>query len=74
MPIYEYVCNACGKPFDYLARTFSDAPKSCPNCGGKKLTKAFSSFQAETKSDAGCVHADSCSHAHGHGCGCGCCH
>jgi len=34
MPIYEYVCEACGNHFERMQR-FSDEPiKVCPNCAG----------------------------------------
>ena len=41
MPIYEYVCQSCGKKTEVL-QAFKDKPlKICPHCGGK-LKKAFS--------------------------------
>jgi len=34
MPLYEYVCDACGKHFE-LIRKFSDPPvETCFSCGG----------------------------------------
>lgn len=34
MPIYEYVCNACGYDFERL-QSFSEAPlTTCPECEG----------------------------------------
>jgi putative FmdB family regulatory protein len=34
MPLYEYVCDACGHRFEVI-RKFSDAPLDrCPKCGG----------------------------------------
>ena len=74
MPIYEYGCETCGARFDYLARTLSDRPKSCPTCGSESLKKGFSTFSAKTEGPVNpCANAASCSHAHGPGCGC-CCH
>ena len=46
MPIYEYVCEKCGKHLEVMQK-MSDAPlKRCPDCRGK-LEKVFSqtSFQ-----------------------------
>lgn len=41
MPIYEYVCQSCGKKTEVL-QGFKDKPlKICPHCGGK-LKKAIS--------------------------------
>ena len=36
MPIYEYYCPKCDKEFE-LFRSFSesDAPGTCPTCGGQ---------------------------------------
>ena len=34
MPLYEYLCTACGHRFERIQK-FSDAPiKDCPACGG----------------------------------------
>ena len=34
MPLYEYLCDACGNRFE-LIKKFSDAPvDTCPSCGG----------------------------------------
>ena len=72
MPIYEYLCDTCGKRFEYLARTLTDRPTACPTCGAERLTKALSTFQANTREASACPHTAACPHAHGPGCGC--CH
>ena len=42
MPIYEYVCGACGKPHEALQK-ISDAPLTdCPECGASTLKKKVS--------------------------------
>jgi putative FmdB family regulatory protein len=41
MPIYEYVCNRCGKKTEAIQRMGESPLKVCPHCGGK-LKKAFS--------------------------------
>jgi putative FmdB family regulatory protein len=34
MPVYEYLCDACGKEFEEMQK-FSDTPiDKCPRCGG----------------------------------------
>jgi putative FmdB family regulatory protein len=34
MPLYEYLCDACGRQFEVI-RKFSDPPlDKCPTCGG----------------------------------------
>ncbi|MEP6994965.1 MAG: FmdB family zinc ribbon protein [Acidobacteriota bacterium] len=41
MPIYEYVCEKCGKKTEVIQSFKHAPPKGCPHCGGK-LKKAFS--------------------------------
>jgi putative FmdB family regulatory protein len=43
MPIYEYLCLKCNKPFSFLVGVVADsgAPE-CTRCGGKKLRKLIS--------------------------------
>ena len=42
MPIYEYVCGACGHALEALQK-ISDAPlKKCPECGKPALRKLIS--------------------------------
>ena len=43
MPLYEYLCQACGARFE-LIRRFSDPPlTTCPTCGAEKVEKLVSS-------------------------------
>ena len=48
MPLYEYLCDACGDQFE-LIRRFSDPPvEACPVCGGsvhKLLSSAAIQFK-----------------------------
>ena len=41
MPLYEYVCQSCGKKTEVLQGMKERPLKVCPHCGGK-LKKAFS--------------------------------
>jgi putative FmdB family regulatory protein len=42
MPLYEYVCQKCGRKTEVL-QGMKDGPlRICPHCGGRKLKKAFS--------------------------------
>lgn len=42
MPIYEYLCNECGKPSE-ISHRMSDPPaRDCPLCGKPALTKLIS--------------------------------
>ncbi|MBX7101573.1 MAG: zinc ribbon domain-containing protein [Myxococcaceae bacterium] len=48
MPIYEYVCEACGKEVDLLQKMSDPAPEKCPSCSAEgKMVKRVSrtSFQ-----------------------------
>lgn len=43
MPIYEYLCLNCKKPFSFLLGVIADSGEPrCTRCGGKKLRKLIS--------------------------------
>src|ERR1700756_3800469 len=43
MPIYEYICLNCQKPFSFLVGVVADSEEPrCTRCGGKKLRKLIS--------------------------------
>src|SRR6478736_10265668 len=46
MPIYEFVCEACGRIVERLQKLTDPPPDACPECGGK-MAKIMSrnSFQ-----------------------------
>lgn len=41
MPIYEYVCESCGKLTEVMQKVSDPPPKKC-ECGSKKLAKVMS--------------------------------
>lgn len=43
MPLYEYRCTLCERPFERYARTFHDQP-DCPSCGATDVTRLLSTF------------------------------
>ena len=73
MPIYEFECKSCGKVNEFLVRTMSGKEKlECPDCGGTKLEKKFSTFatgssesQSPPPNCQGCQGAPSCPMARG---------
>jgi putative FmdB family regulatory protein len=46
MPIYEYVCRACGQESEQLVRA-SDTPL-CPSCASEDLEKRLSVFAPQS--------------------------
>jgi putative FmdB family regulatory protein len=44
MPIYEYVCEACGKRSSALLARFSSPDPACPQCGEPSLQRQVSTF------------------------------
>ncbi len=45
MPIYEYVCNSCGKKFSQLVLSLEDKQDiRCPHCGSEDVKRVFSPF------------------------------
>lgn len=51
MPIYEFVCGACGKEFETLVRSSAPMP-ACPDCHNTDLRKKLSAFNAGSSSAA----------------------
>jgi putative FmdB family regulatory protein len=42
MPIYDYVCGACGTTTEVVHGIHDDGPRYCPACGAKgRMKKAF---------------------------------
>jgi len=51
MPIYEYVCNDCGKRFEILRSIKeADSPILCNICRSNKTHRAVSVFYAQSGS------------------------
>ena len=42
MPLYDYVCAACGRRFEVIHGIDADPPASCPLCGKGPVRKAIS--------------------------------
>jgi len=57
MPIYEYICEDCGKRYDKFVRSSTArVDLKCPQCGskrGKKTFSAFSTGRSTSSSSAG---------------------
>ncbi|PKO04114.1 MAG: hypothetical protein CVU41_18605 [Chloroflexi bacterium HGW-Chloroflexi-3] len=53
MPLYEYVCNDCGQPFEKMMR-FSELNQSpsCPTCAGINTSKQISLFASSGSSSS----------------------
>jgi putative FmdB family regulatory protein len=75
MPVYQYVCHACTRPFEELVFA-SDGPPSCPSCGAGDAERVLSVVtvgrsqapaQALAKSFAGGGGCGSCGNAGGPG-------
>lgn len=41
MPIYDYVCGACGHRIEVIHSLHDHGPVDCPNCHARALRKAF---------------------------------
>lgn len=35
MPLYEYVCKKCNKPFEIMQKMSESGNAKCPGCGGR---------------------------------------
>jgi len=47
VPIYEFVCEACGRLVEVMQKVNDPPPAACPECGGDRLARTVSrtSFQ-----------------------------
>jgi putative FmdB family regulatory protein len=43
MPLYEYLCDACGHRFEKIQKFSDPLIEECPNCGEKQVHKLVSS-------------------------------
>jgi putative FmdB family regulatory protein len=43
MPLYEYRCTRCDRPFERYTPTFNDKP-DCPACGASDPARLLSTF------------------------------
>jgi putative FmdB family regulatory protein len=68
MPLYEFQCDACNKPFEELFRSMTERRRpKCPACKSSRVHKKFSTFAMGSTSRAK-------SGGGGGGGGCGTCH
>jgi len=52
MPLFEYVCNSCGRKFTSLVGVVAGSPApACPKCGAVDLTKLVSRFSTTRSED-----------------------
>jgi putative FmdB family regulatory protein len=43
MPVYDYVCGACGNLLEVIHGIYAEGPRFCPACGAEgRMTKALS--------------------------------
>ena len=52
MPLFDFVCKACGKEFETLV--MGSAKPQCPACGSTELEKQMSTFAVRGGSSASC--------------------
>ena len=66
MPIFEYKCGDCGKVSEFLEKQGSRKKPVCPECGGGKMAKQFSTFAAVVKEQI--AGGDKCGGCENHSC------
>jgi putative FmdB family regulatory protein len=42
VPIYEYLCEGCGNVTEVIQKLDEPGPKTCPECGSRKIAKLVS--------------------------------
>ena len=74
MPIYEYLCEACGDKFEKLVRRAEDALEAgCPACGEKHLRQEYSTFAARGGASSDSSWTPAADRSPSGGCGAGGC-
>lgn len=54
MPIFEFVCQECGTPFEELVRSSNSVDEiSCPFCASYQVKKQISTFASQVSGSAG---------------------
>ncbi len=38
MPVFDYLCEGCGEPFEFLTLTAGEAVE-CPSCGSRRAAR-----------------------------------
>ncbi len=51
MPIFDFICRACGKEFETLV--MGSSQPTCPKCNSSDLAKQMSTFAMRTGSRGG---------------------
>jgi len=59
MPLFEFVCETCGKKFEELLSIEKISDVVCA-CGSKEVKRLVSTFSSHVSSNAGCAMADFC--------------
>jgi putative FmdB family regulatory protein len=61
MPVYTYVCNACGEKFDLLIGMTAEKTKlECKKCHSKNIKKVFSTFSIGSSNSKSSSSGSSC--------------
>ena len=65
MPLFEFVCSDCHRPFEELVRSTSAISEvTCPKCGSSQVNKKISTFASRVSGGSfslGASSAASCS-------------
>ncbi len=68
MPIYEYICQECGKKFEVLVGLNSASKITCPGCRSERVKRLISSFGIGGGSNRVKGGSGSCSGCSSHSC------
>ncbi|MCC6129197.1 MAG: zinc ribbon domain-containing protein [Acidobacteria bacterium] len=48
MPIYEFICDVCGTPFEAIVASSGSPAPECPECASEKVSKQLSRFSGKS--------------------------
>jgi putative FmdB family regulatory protein len=69
MPLYDYMCNDCGRQSELLINASATDPK-CPECGSPRLSKMLPVVAAHARGDSSPGGMESPPGPCGSSCGC----
>lgn len=52
MPIYDYLCDSCGKGSTALLKRYDEPAPACPHCGKRSLRRQVSRFATVRSGDS----------------------
>ncbi|MDD5101461.1 MAG: zinc ribbon domain-containing protein [Endomicrobiaceae bacterium] len=60
MPLFEFICEKCGKQFEKIVFSINNETIECPTCKSTDVKKQFSTFASSSSKSSSHHHHDGC--------------